>query len=199
MDGVTRERQEDGVPPQSAREVVDRLVSTGFLDDLMAQVDSGGVELTGDGGFLPELVKRVLEAGLAAELTDHLGYERHDRAGHGSGNSRNGFTGKRLGTEVGDVELATPRDRNGTFEPRLVPKGQRRVGGLSEMIISLYSGGMTIRDIQAHLERTLGTELSHETISNITDAVAEEVLTWQTRPLEPGRILVIVANHRRRC
>ena len=83
------------------------------------------------------------------------------------------------------MELATPRDRNGSFEPRLVPKGTRRVGGLSDMIISLYSGGMTIRDIQAHLERTLGTELSHETISNITDAVAEEVLAWQTRPLEP--------------
>jgi putative transposase len=185
MDGVTREGQEDGVPPQSAREAVDRLVGAGFLDDLMAQVDSGGVELTGEGGFLPELVKRVLEAGLAAELTDHLGYEKHDRAGHGSGNSRNGFTGKRLGTEVGDVELATPRDRNGSFEPRLVPKGSRRVGGLSDMIISLYAGGMTIRDIQAHLDRTLGTELSHETISNITDAVAEEVLAWQARPLEP--------------
>ena len=185
MDGVTRERQEDGVPPQSAREAVDRLFGTGFLDDLMAQVDEGSLSLTGEGGFLPELVKQVLEAGLQAELTDHLGYEKHDRAGHGSGNSRNGSTPKWLGTEVGDVELATPRDRNGSFEPRLVPKGTRRVGGLSDMIISLYSGGMTIRDIQAHLERTLGTELSHETISNITDAVAEEVKAWQTRPLEP--------------
>ena len=82
-----------------------------------------------------------------------------------------GATPKRLGTEVGDLDLATPRDRNGTFEPRLVEKGQRRVGGLSDMIISLYSGGMTVRDIQSHLERTLGTELSHETIANITDAV----------------------------
>jgi putative transposase len=89
-----------------------------------------------------------------------------------------------LGTEVGDLDLATPRDRNGSFEPQLVPKGTRRLGGLSDMIISLYSGGMTIRDIQAHLERTLGTQLSHETISNITDAVAEEVKVWQSRPLE---------------
>ena len=95
------------------------------------------------------------------------------------------MTDKRLGTEIGDFDLATPRDRNGTFDPKLVPKGQRRVGGLSDMIISLYSGGMTIRDIQAHLERTLGTELSHETIANITDAVAEEVKAWQARPLEP--------------
>ena len=165
----------------------------------MAKVDEGGVQLTGEGGFLPELVKRVLEAWLQAELTDHLGYEKHDRAGYGSGNSRNGSTSKWLGTEVGDIELATPRDRNGSFEPRLVPKGQRRVGGLSDMIISLYAGGMTIRDIQAHLERTLGTELSHETISNITDAVLEEDTAWQSRPLEAGRFLVIVANHRDVC
>ena len=167
-----------------AQEAVDRLLDQGFLDDLMSKVDEGGVQLTGEGGFLPELVKRVLEAGLQAELTDHLGYEKHDRAGYGSGNARNGVTPKRLGTEVGDIDLATPRDRNGSFEPRLVPKGERRLGGLSDMIISLYAGGMTIRDIQAHLERTLGTELSHETISNITEAVAEEVKAWQTRPLE---------------
>ena len=181
--------------PVTAREAVDKMVQAGMLDDLMNQVDSGDLQLTGEGGFLPELVKRVLEAGLQAELTDHLGYERHDRAGHGSGNSRNGFTAKRLGTEVGDIDLATPRDRLGSFEPRLVPKGQRRVGGLSEMIISLYAGGMTIRDIQAHLEHTLGTELSHATISNITDAVLEEVKAWQARPLEVGRFLANVANH----
>jgi putative transposase len=168
-----------------AQEAVDRLLDRGFVDDLMASIDEDGVQLTGEGGFLPELVRRVLEAGLQAELTDHLGYEKHDRAGHGSGNSRNGFTAKRLGTEVGDIDLATPRDRTGTFEPRLVPKGSRRVGGLSDMIISLYAGGMTIRDIEAHLERTLGTELSHETISNITETVAEEVKAWQARPLDP--------------
>jgi putative transposase len=181
MDDVTK-----GEPVRGpAQEAVDRLLDQGFLDQVMSSVDDGGVQLTGEGGFLPELVKRVLEAGLQAELTDHLGYEKHDRAGHGSGNSRNGFTAKRLGTEVGDIDLATPRDRIGSFEPRLVPKGSRRVGGLSDMIISLYAGGMTIRDIQAHLERTLGTELSHETISNITESVAEEVRAWQSRPLEP--------------
>src|SRR5215207_5635315 len=180
MDDVTKREPVRG----PAQEAVDRLLDQGFLDQVMSSVDEGGVQLTGEGGFLPELVRRVLEAGLQAELTDHLGYERHDRAGHGSGNSRNGFTAKRLGTEVGDLDLATPRDRLGSFEPRLVSKGQRRVGGLSDMIISLYAGGMTIRDIQAHLERTLGTELSHETISNITDAVLEEVSAWQARPLE---------------
>ena len=110
--------------PVTAREAVEKMVQAGMLDDLMNQVDSGELQLTGDGGFLPELVRRVLEAGLAAELTDHLGYERHDRAGHGSGHSRNGFTAKRLGTEVGDLDLVTPRDRLGSFEPRLVSKGQ---------------------------------------------------------------------------
>jgi putative transposase len=187
MDVVTKAHERPGSEPgvEPARDAVDKLVQGGLLDDLMAQVDQGSLQLTGEGGFLSELVKRVLEAGLAAELTDHLGYEKHDRAGYGSGNSRNGSTPKRLGTEVGDIDLATPRDRLGTFDPRLVPKGQRRVGGLSDMIISLYSGGMTIRDIQAHLERTLGTELSHETIANITDAVGEEVKAWQVRPLEP--------------
>jgi putative transposase len=181
MDDVTKREPVRG----PAQEAVDRLLDQGFLDQVMSSVDEGGVQLTGEGGFLPELVKRVLEAGLQAELTDHLGYEKHDRAGHGSGNSRNGFTAKRLGTEVGDIDLATPRDRIGSFEPRLIPKGSRRVGGLSDMIISLYAGGMTIRDIQAHLERTLGTELSHEMISNITETVAEEVKAWQSRPLEP--------------
>jgi putative transposase len=96
-------------PKRPAQEAVDRLLDQGFLDELMDRVDEGGVQLTGEGGFLPELVKRVLEAGLQAELTGHLGYEKHDRAGMGSGNSWNGSTGKRLGTEVGDIELATPR------------------------------------------------------------------------------------------
>jgi putative transposase len=161
------------------------MVEAGLLDRVLDQADAGELRLTGDGGFLPEMVKRVLEAGLAAELTDHLGYEKHDRAGIGSGNSRNGSTPKRLGTEVGDVDLATPRDRNATFDPQLVGKGERRLDGLSEMIISLYAKGMTVRDIQHHLQSTLGSQLSHETISNITDAVAEEVKAWQVRPLEP--------------
>jgi putative transposase len=130
------------------------------------------------------MVKAVLERGLAAELTEHLGYEKGDPAGRGSPNCRNGTMPKTLATEVGDVALATPRDRAGTFEPRLVPKGVRRAGGLDEIIISLYAGGMTVRDIQHHLARTIGTDLSHETISKVTDAVAEEVKAWQSRPLE---------------
>ena len=173
-----------GPEPVTARQVVDEMLQAGVLDDALARVDANDLRLTGEGGFLPEIVKAVLERGLGAELSDHLGYEKGDPAGRGSPNSRNGSTPKTLSTEVGDVELATPRDRAGTFEPRLVPKGSRRAGGLDEMIISLYAGGMTIADIQHHLARTLGTELSRETISKITDAILEEVRAWQTRPLE---------------
>jgi putative transposase len=171
-------------PPRTAREAVNEMVEAGLFDDLFQRIDAGGVQLTGEGGFLPEMVKAVLERGLKAELTDHLGYEHGERLGKATGNARNGSTPKTVATEVGDVELGTPRDRAGSFEPRLVPKGARRVGGLDEMIISLYAGGMTVRDIQHHLARTIGTELSHETISKITDAVVEEVREWQSRPLE---------------
>ena len=171
-------------PAGSARQTVNDMIEAGLLDDLMDRVDDGGLALTGEGGLLPELVKAVLERGLAAELTGHLGYEKGDPAGRGSPNSRNGHSGKTVATEVGDVSLVVPRDRAGTFEPRLVPKGVRRAGGLDDMIISLYAGGMTIRDIGHHLQRTLGTELSHDTISKITDAVLDEVKAWQSRPLE---------------
>lgn len=171
--------------PRSAEQAaVDQLVDAGLLDELMAQVDAGELALTGEGGFLPGLIKAVLERGLAAELTEHLGYEKGDPTGRGTPNSRNGTTPKTVASEVGDIALDTPRDRAGSFEPRLVPKGARRVGGLDEMIISLYAGGMTVRDIQTHLARTIGTELSPETISKITDAVLDEVAAWQSRPLE---------------
>ena len=170
--------------PRSARQTINDMLDAGLFDELMDRVDAGELTLTGQGGFLPEMVKAVLERGLAAELTEHLGYERGDPAGRGSPNSRNGSTPKTLATEVGPVPLDTPRDRRGSFEPRLVPKGARRAGGLDEMIVSLYAGGMTVRDIQHHLARTLGTELSHDTISTITDAVLDEVKAWQTRPLE---------------
>jgi putative transposase len=179
---VTEEQQSEhplGVPaesaPPSAREAINDMVEAGLLDELMGRVDRDGLALTGAGGFLPELVKAVLERGLAAELTGHLGYEKGDPAGRGSPNSRNGSTPKTLATEVGDIPLAVPRDRAGTFEPRLVAKGTRRAGGLDDMIVSLYAGGMTVRDISHHLARTLGTELSHDTISTITDSVVEEV------------------------
>ena len=150
--------------------------------------------LGGDDGLLKGMLKAALERGLEVELSDHVGYERGDPDASLFPNSRNGATSKTVSGEIGDVELAVPRDRNGTFAPQLIPKGSRRLGGLDEMIISLYAGGMTLRDIQHHLVSTIGTELSHETISKITDQVGEEVLVWQRRPLEAWRIPLVVAN-----
>ena len=169
----------------SAREAIQDMLDAGLLDDLMGRIDDGELQLTGEGGFIPEMIKAVLERGLNAELTSHLGYAKGDPAGRVLPNSRNGTTPKTVHSEVGSIPLDIPRDRDGSFEPRLVPKGERRIGGLAEMIISLYAGGMTVRDIQAHLARTIGTELSHDTISKITDAVLDEVKAWQSRPLDP--------------
>src|SRR6478752_2582310 len=168
----------------SGRDVAAELAASGALDELFARIDSGQVEMTGAEGLIPGLIKAALERGLQAELSDHLGYDKGDPEASLFDNSRNGFTPKTVATQVGPVALDTPRDREGTFTPRLVPKGPRRLGGLDEMIISLYAGGMTLRDIQHHLASTIGTDLSHETISKITDEVLEEVLAWQRRPLE---------------
>ena len=168
----------------TGRQLREQLADDAWLEELIDRAGEDGVALTGAGGFLTELVKAVLEKGLKAELSDHLGYDQGDPAGRGSPNSRNGSTPKTLQSEVGPLALDVPRDRNSTFEPRLVPKGTRRLGGLEEQVISLYAGGMTVRDIAFHFERTLGTQLSHDTISNITEAVMEEVKAWQTRPLE---------------
>ncbi|EON30286.1 transposase mutator type, partial [Gordonia terrae C-6] len=110
-----------------------------------------------------------------AELTDHLGYAKGDPAGRELPNARNGSSPKTVASEAGPVELNIPRDRDGTFTPRLVPKGSRRLGGLDDIIISLYAGGMTLRDIQHHLASTIGTDLSHETISKICDEVLDAV------------------------
>jgi putative transposase len=173
-----------GAPDSKESGPLDDLLASGALNELFAKIDAGEVQLTGDGGLVPELIKATLERGLAAELADHLGYDKGDASASMFENSRNGTSAKTVATEIGDVELSIPRDRDGSFTPRLVPKGSRRLGGLDDMIISLYAGGMTIRDIGHHLVSTIGTDLSHETISKITDAVADEVLAWQRRPLE---------------
>jgi len=125
----------------SARALAREMVESGAFDELFAQVDDGELRLTGEGGFLPEMVRAALERGLRAELTSHVGYEKGDPAGRGSPNSRNGSTPKTVSSEVGDFDLNTPRDRAGTFEPQLVRKNVRRVGGLADMIISLTRRG----------------------------------------------------------
>ncbi len=180
MDSMTDSRD---VSP-SGQDVVDELAASGALDALFARIDAGEVEMTGSNGLIPGLIKAAFERGLAAELTGHLGYERGSPEASEHLNSRNGHTPKTVKSQVGEVDLAVPRDRDGSFTPRLVPKGSRRLGGLDDMIISLYAGGMTIRDIEHHLVSTVGTELSRETISKITDDVLDEVLVWQQRPLE---------------
>ena len=168
----------------SGRETVEELRRSGALDALFERLDAGEVEMTGSEGLLPALLKEALERGLAAELTEHLGYEKGQASGQARSNARNGTTKKTVMSEVGAFEIEVPRDRAGSFTPRLVRKGQRRLDGLDSMIISLYAGGMTVRDIRHHLASTLGVEVSAGTISTITDAVCEAVLEWQHRPLE---------------
>ena len=180
-------------PGTAAKSAAQQLVDGDFLDLLFDKVDAGELQLTGEGGFIPTMIKAVLERGLQVELADHLGYDKGDPAGRGSPNMRNGSTPKTIQSEVGPLGLDIPRDRAGSFDPRLVPKGSRRIGGgLDEMIISLYAGGMTVRDIETHLLRTLGVEASRETISKITDAILEEVKAWQTRPLDPVYPIVYI-------
>jgi putative transposase len=152
--------------------------------ELVDRARNEGVELTGDDGLLTALVRQVLQTGLEVEMTDHLGYQPHAPEGHGTGNSRNGHYPKTVKTEIGEVDLRVPRDRNSSFEPQTVRKGQRRLDGLAGNVISLYAKGMTTGDIQAHLAEIYGTEVSRDTISRITDAVVEDMLAWQNRPLD---------------
>ena len=142
-------------------------------------------DLLGEEGLLKQLKKKLLERALGAELTEHLGYERGDPAGRGSGNSRNGFSSKTVIGDDGAIELAVPRDRNGSFEPQLVPKGQTRLEGFHDRIISLYARGLSVREIQAHLQELYDVQVSPDLISRVTDAVLEEVREWQSRPLDP--------------
>jgi putative transposase len=141
-------------------------------------------EILGDNGLLKQLTKAVLERAMQAELTDHLGYEKHDAAGDKSGNSRNGKSRKTLKGEFGNLPIEVPRDRDSSFDPKIVPKGQTRFSGFDDKILSLYARGMTTREIQSHLEEIYQVEVSPGLISSVTDAVIEEVKVWQNRPLD---------------
>lgn len=163
-----------------------------LAEDLVEEARSKGIALTGAGGLLPALVSRVLETGLQAELTDHLGYEPHAPEGRGSGNSRNGSFAKTVTTEIGEVPIQVPRDRNGTFDPKLVPHGTRRLDGLEAQVISLYASGLTTGEIQGHLEEIYGTSVSRDTVSRITDAIVADMEAWQSRPLDAVYAVVLI-------
>jgi putative transposase len=141
-------------------------------------------QIVGENGLLKQLTKAILERAMNAELSQHLGYEKHEAAGYNSGNSRNGKSRKKIRGEFGELELETPRDREGTFEPKIVAKHQTRFTGFDEKIVSMYALGMTTRDIQSHLKEIYGVEVSAPLISAVTDAVIEEVKAWQSRPLD---------------
>jgi putative transposase len=154
-----------------------------LIDKLLGDY-KGPEDLIGEHGLLKELTRALVERAMHAELTHHLGYEKHDPNGKGSGNSRNGTSSKRLKGDFGEVEIEVPRDRKGSFEPKIVPRHQRRFNGFDDKILSLYARGMTTREIQGHLQEIYGVEVSPSLISEVTDAVIEEVKAWQTRPLE---------------
>jgi putative transposase len=162
----------------------DELGVRGFAEELVARARTEGVALTGEDGLLTAMVRSVLQAGLEVELEEHLGYERYAADGRGSGNSRNGSYDKTVSTEIGDVDLRVPRDRNGTFAPVTVPVGTRKLDGFAANVISLYAKGLTTGEIQAHLDEIYDTKISRETISKITDRIVDDMNAWQNRPLD---------------
>lgn len=162
----------------------DTTITPELLDQLLANY-AKPEDLLGEEGLFKQLKKALIERALGAELTDHLGYEKGDPAGRGSGNNRNGVSSKTVLTDDGEVEIAVPRDRAGTFEPHLIPKGQTRFEGFDDRILSLYARGMTVREIQGHLTELYGIDVSPDLISRVTDAVLDEVREWQARPLDP--------------
>ena len=179
---------------RSPRTVLDESAGQGTLDRLSTLLPADALEdalaglqpeeITGPGGLITQLAGRVVEAALAAELSEHLGYPPGEAPPGGAGNHRNGSTPKTLKTELGEVQVRTPRDRQGTFEPQLVSKRQTRLAGLDDRVLDLYAGGMTTRDIADHLRRLYGVQVGRDTISRVTDAVLEDIAAWRSRPLE---------------
>lgn len=158
-------------------------IKPGLVDELLKGYEKPE-DIIGENGLLKRLTKALLERALNAELTHHLGYVKHDPAGHNSGNSRNGVTSKTVKGEFGEIVVDTPRDRNGSFEPQILGKHQTRFDGFDDKILSLYARGMTTREIQGHLQEMYGVEVSPTLISDVTDGVLDEVKAWQNRPLE---------------
>lgn len=156
-----------------------------LVRQLVARARAEGLTLTGEGGLLARLTKVVVESALEGEMDDHLGYGKHDPVGRNGGNSRNGTRSKTLVTEAGPVEITVPRDRESSFEPKIVAKRQRRLSGIDDLVVSLSAKGLTHGEICAHLGEVYGADVSKQTISTITDRVMEGMASWQNRPLDP--------------
>src|SRR5215212_2804903 len=154
------------------------------LAELLAQAKEQGIELVGPNGLLNQLAKNVLETALDAEMTEHLGYDKHDPAGRGSGNSGNGTRAKTVLAEIGPVDIEVPRDTNSSFDPQIVKKRQRRLSGIDEIVLSLTAKGLTTGEVAAHFADVYGATVSKDTICRITDKVIEEMTDWCNRPLE---------------
>ncbi|GAA3598137.1 hypothetical protein GCM10022295_93030 [Streptomyces osmaniensis] len=181
---MTSENVTDPECVESAEAVSAKAVDGQLIDELVHRAQAGGLQLTGEGGLLQQLTKRLLESALEGEITDHLGYDKHDAAGKNGGNSRNGKRSKTVLTDVGPVEITVPRDRDGSFETKIVKKRQKRLTGVDEMVIALAAKGLTTGEVQAHLAEVYGAEVSRQTISTITDKVLEGMAEWQGRPLD---------------
>ncbi len=160
------------------------MATTDELLDILMKNYKKPEDLIGENGLLKQLTKRLLERAMQAELTEHLSYEKHAPSGKNSGNSRNGGYNKTITGDFGNLDITTPRDRNSTFEPVILPKGETRFTGFDDKIISMYARGMTTRDIQGHLQEIYGIDVSPALISQVTDAISEEVILWQNRPLD---------------
>jgi hypothetical protein len=158
-----------------------------LLQELTERARAGGLKLTGEGGLLGRLTKMVVEGALEGEMDDHLGYGKHDPAGRNGSNSRNGHRPKTVLTEAGPVDITVPRDRDSSFEPKIVAKRQRRLTGVEDMVISLSAKGLTHGEIAAHLAEVYGAEVSKQTITTISDRVMDGMAEWQSRPLDTLR------------
>jgi putative transposase len=188
---MTETTTQDPQPQDSAGTETDA-VDAQLAARLVAQARSQGISLVGPDGLLQQVTKLVLEGALEGELTDHLGYEHGDPAGRNGGNSRNGTRAKTVLSEVGPVQREVPRDRDSTFQPKIVGKRQRRLGGVEDLVISLVAKGLTTGEVAAHLAEIYGTEVSRQTISTITDRVLEGMAAWQSRPLDPVYPVVFI-------
>jgi transposase-like protein len=183
---VTAGPQQEAAPPVLAA------ADEQLLRELTERARAGGLKLTGQGGLLGELTKMVLEGALEGEMDDHLGYQKSDPAGRDGGNSRNGHRDKTVLTDVGKVGISVPRDRDSSFEPKIVAKRQRRLTGVEEMVISLSARGLTHGEIAAHMAEVYGAEVSKQAISVITDKVMEGMAEWQNRPLDPVYAVIFI-------